>query len=149
MKEYKTENIRNVAVVAHSNAGKSSLIEAILLNGGTIDRLGSVDEGNSVADYATDELERKMTINCSICVAEWKDQAVALEHVEITGSHSGTIHLNAPFAPIWYTWLCDGTGAILCKKAVEAAGGKFTGMFDHYCGPYRVKEWVQKQSDSL
>ena len=82
-------------------------------------------------------------------VAEWKDKAVALDHVEITGSHSGTIHLNAPFAPIWYTWLCDGTGAILCKKAVEAAGGKFTGMFDHYCGPYRVKEWVQKQSYSL
>ena len=50
MQEYKTENIRNVAVVAHSNAGKTSLIEAILLNGGTIDRLGSVDEGNSVAD---------------------------------------------------------------------------------------------------
>jgi len=78
MKEYKTENIRNVAVVAHSNAGKSSLIEAILLNGGTIDRLGSVDEGNSVADYATDEIERKMTINCSICVAEWKDHKINL-----------------------------------------------------------------------
>ena len=78
MKEYKTENIRNVAVVAHSNAGKSSLIEAILLNGGTIDRLGSVDEGNSVADYATDEIERKMTINCSICIAEWKDHKINL-----------------------------------------------------------------------
>ena len=37
----------------------------------------------------------------------------------------------------------------MCKKAIEAAGGKFTGMFDHYCGPYRVKEWGQKQSYSL
>ena len=78
MQEYKTENIRNVAVVAHSNAGKTSLIEAILLNGGTIDRLGSVDEGNSVADYATDEIDRKMTINCSICVAEWKGHKINL-----------------------------------------------------------------------
>ncbi len=78
MQEYKTENIRNVAVVAHSNAGKTSLIEAILLNGGTIDRLGSVDDGNSVADYATDEIDRKMTINCSICVTEWKGHKINL-----------------------------------------------------------------------
>ena len=82
-------------------------------------------------------------------VSEWKDKAVTLDHVEVTGSHTGVIHLNQPFAPIWYTWICDGTGTIVSKKAVEAAGGTYDGIFNFYCGPYRVAEWVQKQSYSL
>jgi len=82
-------------------------------------------------------------------VSEWKDKAVALDHVEVTGSHTGIIHLNQPFAPIWLTWLCDGTGTIVSKVAVEAAGGKYDGIFNFYCGYYRVSEWVQKQSFSL
>ena len=82
-------------------------------------------------------------------VSEWKDKAVALDHVEVTGSHSGIIHLNQPFAPIWLTWLCDGTGSIVSKVAVEAVGGKYDGIFNFYCGYYRVSEWVQKQSFSL
>ncbi len=72
MKEYRTEQIRNIGIIAHSGAGKTSLIEAILYNGGTIERMGQVDNGNSVSDYAPDEIERKTTINCSVCVAEWK-----------------------------------------------------------------------------
>ena len=82
-------------------------------------------------------------------VSEWKDKAVSLDHVEVTGSHSGTIHLNAPFAPIWYTWLANGTGTILCRSRVEELGGAYDGIFNFYCGPYRIREWVQKQSYSL
>ncbi len=82
-------------------------------------------------------------------VSEWKDKAVTLDHVEVTGSHTGIIHLNQPFAPIWYTWFCDGTGSIVSKKAVEAVGGTYDGIFNFYCGPYRVAEWVQKQSYTL
>ena len=82
-------------------------------------------------------------------VSEWKDKAVALDHVEVTGTHSGAVHLNQPFAPVWLTWRCDGTGAVLSKKAVEMAGGKYDGIFNFYCGPYRVAEWVQKQSFTL
>lgn len=77
--------------------------------------------------------------------SEWKDKAVAFDHVEITGDHTGTIHLSQPFAPIFLTWLCDGTGTIVCKKRVEELGGTYDGVFDFYCGPYRVAEWVQKQ----
>ena len=72
MKEYQTEQIRNIGIVGHSSTGKTSLIEAILYNGGAIERMGQVDSGSSVSDYAPDEIERKMTINCSVCVAEWK-----------------------------------------------------------------------------
>ena len=72
MKKYQTEQIRNIGIIGHSSTGKTSLIEAILYNGGAIERMGEVDSGNSVSDYAPDEIERKMTINCSVCVAEWK-----------------------------------------------------------------------------
>ncbi|MBI1923086.1 elongation factor G [Candidatus Poribacteria bacterium] len=73
MREYRTEQIRNIGIIAHSGAGKTSLVEAILYNGGTIERMGRVDSGNSVSDYAPDEIARKTTINCSVCIAEWKE----------------------------------------------------------------------------
>jgi elongation factor G len=73
MREYRTEQIRNIGVIAHSGAGKTSLIEAMLYNGGTVERMGHVDQGNSVADYSPDEIERKTTLNCSVCIAEWNE----------------------------------------------------------------------------
>jgi len=73
MREYRTEQIRNIGIIAHSGAGKTSLVEAILYNGGTIERMGRVDSGNTVSDYAQDEIARKTTINCSVCIAEWKE----------------------------------------------------------------------------
>ena len=72
MKEYRPEQIRNIGIIAHSGAGKTSLIEAILYNGGTIERMGRVEDGNTVSDYAPDEIDRRTTINCSVCIAEWK-----------------------------------------------------------------------------
>ena len=78
MKEYQPKKIRNIGLVSHSNAGKTSLVEAILFNGGTIEKMGSVDQGTSASDHADDEIERKVTINCSICVAEWEDHKLNL-----------------------------------------------------------------------
>ena len=72
MKEYQTDQIRNIGIIGHSGTGKTSLIEAILYNGGAIERMGQVDNGSSVSDYAPDEIERKTTIDCSVCVTEWK-----------------------------------------------------------------------------
>ncbi len=73
MREYRTEQIRNIGIIAHSGAGKTSLVEAMLYNGGTIERMGQVDDGNSVADYADDEIARKTTISCSVCIGEWNE----------------------------------------------------------------------------
>jgi peptide/nickel transport system substrate-binding protein len=75
----------------------------------------------------------------------WKDKWAALQEVQITDSHSGIIVLKQPFLPLWYTTICDGTGSIVCKKAVEAKGGKFTTEFPAVCGPYEVKSWSPKQ----
>ena len=78
MKQYRTDQIRNIGIIAHSGAGKTSLVEAMLYNGGAIERMGAVDSGNSVADYAADEIERKTTLNCSVCIAEWEGHKLNL-----------------------------------------------------------------------
>jgi elongation factor G len=72
MKTYNTEEIRNIAVVGHGDAGKTSLVSALLFTAGATERLGSVDQGNTVTDYDEDEIERKITIHTALAHAEWK-----------------------------------------------------------------------------
>ena len=78
MKQYRTDEIRNIAIISHSGAGKTSLVEAMLYNGGAIERMGAVDSGTSAADYAADEVARKTTLNCSVCIAEWEGHKLNL-----------------------------------------------------------------------
>ncbi|MCQ9208135.1 MAG: elongation factor G, partial [Omnitrophica bacterium] len=61
-----TDKIRSVAVVAHSGAGKTSLIDAMLYATGANTRLGKVNDGTSMCDYNADEIERKITINSKV-----------------------------------------------------------------------------------
>lgn len=66
MAEYDAKNIRNIAILGHSGAGKTLAAEHLLSEGGAIPRPGSVDEGNTVSDYNKDEIERKISINSSV-----------------------------------------------------------------------------------
>ena len=61
-----TDNIRNVAVVGHSDTGKTSLVSALLFNSGAVNRLCKVDDGNTTTDFDEDEQERKITINTAV-----------------------------------------------------------------------------------
>ena len=72
MKEYKSTEIRNVAVIGHGKTGKTSLLEACLFNAGAVKRLGKVDDGTGVLDYEQEEAKRKMTISDTLAVSEWK-----------------------------------------------------------------------------
>ena len=76
--------------------------------------------------------------------SEWKGDYVAYDHVEIKDKYSGTIVLNQPFSPFMSTTLASGTGIIVCKKATEAVGGKYTIDIPATCGPY-VFEHKQAQ----
>ncbi|MDZ7291723.1 MAG: elongation factor G [candidate division KSB1 bacterium] len=73
MKEYATEQIRNVGLVGHAAAGKTTLAEAMLFVAGETSRMGSVDEGTTVSDYHRDEIERKNSIIASVLHCNWKD----------------------------------------------------------------------------
>ena len=66
--------IRNVAVVGHRGSGKTSLVEALLFQGGATNRLGSVEQSSTVADWDEDEQKRQMSLSASLCHVEWQDR---------------------------------------------------------------------------
>ncbi|MGH2497776.1 MAG: elongation factor G [Ktedonobacteraceae bacterium] len=76
MKVYTAEHIRNVALISHVGAGKTSLIDAALYDSGAVTRQGKVDEGSSIADYDPDELKRSMTLHAKVLPVEWKNAKI-------------------------------------------------------------------------
>ncbi len=72
------KNIRNIAIVGHSGEGKTTLCEAILFNGGAIERMGRVDAGTTVSDFDDQEIARKMSVSLSAAYTTWKDVKINL-----------------------------------------------------------------------
>ncbi len=71
MKVYSGENIRNVAIVGHGHAGKTSLVSAMLYTAGASPRLGRVDDGSATTDFEEEEIARKMSISVAAACVEW------------------------------------------------------------------------------
>ncbi len=73
-----SKEIRNVAVIGHSGEGKTTLCEAMLFNGGMIDRMGKIEDGTTVMDF--DELEKgkKLSVNTSVAYLVWKGVKINL-----------------------------------------------------------------------
>jgi elongation factor G len=71
VKVYTGENIRNVAIVGHGHAGKTSLLSAMLYTAGATPRLGRVDDGSATTDYDEEEIARKMSISATAAYVEW------------------------------------------------------------------------------
>ena len=73
MKEYTTEFIRNVALVAHGSAGKTMMAEAFLHFSGATTRLGKIEEGTTISDYDEEEIRRKISLYTSLIPVEHRD----------------------------------------------------------------------------
>ncbi len=99
MKQYNAKNIRNVALVGHAGAGKTSLAEAAFYLTGKSDRFGKVADGTTVSDFDPEEIKRKASISMSLIPTEWKDVKINL--------------LDSP-------GLFDFTGGV--SEAIRAAG---------------------------
>jgi len=96
------DRIRNVALVGHRGAGKTSLHEALLFEAGAIGRLGSVPDGTTVSDADPDEQSRQMSISASLSSFEWKERKINL--------------LDTPGEP---SFVADALGALrVCESAV-------------------------------
>lgn len=76
MKVYTSDRIRNVVVLGHGGAGKTSLVEAMAYLSGITSRLGSVTEGNTVSDFDKEEIKRKFSISTSVVPIIWNDVKV-------------------------------------------------------------------------
>ena len=73
MKNYKSTNIRNVAVLGHGKTGKTSLLDACLFNTEAVKRLGNVEDNSSALDFEPEEIKRGMTIHAKLAACEWRD----------------------------------------------------------------------------
>ncbi|MBX3244563.1 MAG: elongation factor G, partial [Acidobacteria bacterium] len=76
MKAFTTENIRNLAVIGHGDAGKTQLVSSLLYIAGTTPRWGKVDEGTTITDYDDDSIERKISLNNGFAHLEYNDTKV-------------------------------------------------------------------------
>ncbi len=78
MKVYRAEQIRNVALISHVGAGKTSFVDAALFDSGAVTRQGKVDEGTSISDFDPDELKRHMSLNVKVLPVEWREHKINL-----------------------------------------------------------------------
>ena len=74
----KIEDLRNIVFVAHGGAGKTSLAEVMLFNTGVTNRLGRVEDGNTVMDFEPEELKRNISISTGFNQYDWKKHTIRL-----------------------------------------------------------------------
>src|SRR5918995_940635 len=78
MKVYPTNQIRNLAVIGHGDAGKTQLTSSLLYVAGATPRWGKVDEGTTTTDYDEDSIERKVTLNTALAHLEHRETKINL-----------------------------------------------------------------------
>ncbi len=72
MKEYQTGQIRNIALISHNGAGKTTFVERMLFDTGVTTRMGSVQGGTAAMDFEEEEIERNSSVSLSIAPIEWE-----------------------------------------------------------------------------
>ena len=92
VKVFPPEKIRNVALVGHSGAGKTTLAEALLFRAGTIPRLGSVEDGTTVTDFDPEEHARGLSLSLALAPFEWKGFKINLIDAPGYADFVGDVH---------------------------------------------------------
>ncbi|MGI6643006.1 MAG: elongation factor G [Bacillota bacterium] len=131
MKEYSTENIRNVAFVSHSGAGKTTVGDAMLYVSGGNDRFGRVDDESSILDFDPEEIRRKTTITTSVAPVEWKSKKINILDTPGYFDFVGEVRSS----------LRIGDGAVII---IDATGGVEVGteLVWQYADEYKVPRLI-------
>jgi elongation factor G len=78
LKKYEISELRNVAIVGHQSSGKTSLCEAVLFNAGVINRIGKIEEGNTLMDSDSEEIKRKISVYSNVAAIEHNKKKINL-----------------------------------------------------------------------
>lgn len=78
MNTYPTDKIRNVLLFGHQGTGKTSLAEALLFTSGAINRMGTIEDGNTVSDFEPEETKKQISVSLALAPVEWQDHKINL-----------------------------------------------------------------------
>ena len=109
MKTYKLENVRNIGIMAHIDAGKTTTTERILFYTGKVHRVGEVDEGSATMDWMDQEKERGITITSAATTCVWNDTQINI--IDTPGHVDFTVEVERSLMVL--------DGAIIIFSAVE------------------------------
>lgn len=97
MKVFNPDAIRNIAFIGHGGSGKTLLSEVILYNAGEINRIGSIEEGNTTSDYNKNEIEKRISLSSTPLHLEWKEIKINIidtpGYSDFTGQVSAGLHV--------------------------------------------------------
>ena len=110
MKDYKTEDIRNIVLMGHGGTGKTTLAEAMLFASGAINRLGRVEDGSTTSDYDPDENKRTISINLSLLPCEWKSKKINVIDVPGYADFTGEVKAGVRAADAAVIVVCASSG---------------------------------------
>jgi len=114
MHHFTTERMRNVVLLSHSGAGKTSLAEALFYSSGAITRLGRVDQGNTTSDYDPEEVKRKISIYLSLLPCDW--QGFKVNIIDTPGYADFVAEVEAAVR------IADGAVIVLCAASGVEVG---------------------------
>jgi elongation factor G len=107
-RKYSLENTRNIGIMAHIDAGKTTTTERILFYTGKTHKLGEVHEGAATMDWMEQEQERGITITSAATTAQWKDTRINI--IDTPGHVDFTVEVERSLRVL------DGAVAVLCAK---------------------------------
>ncbi len=127
-REYSLENTRNIGIMAHIDAGKTTTTERILFYTGVNYKLGEVHEGNATMDWMEQEQERGITITSAATTCHWRD--CRLNIIDTPGHVDFTAEVERSLRVL------DGGVTVLCAKGgVEPQSETVWRQADHYNVP--------------
>lgn len=148
MNKYTADKIRNVAIVGHGGVGKTMLVEHLLYTAGAIERVGSVDAGNTQSDFDPLEVRRKMSLNAGVVPLEWHGCKINLIDVPGYPDFSGDLHgvarvvesmilvceakrdLDVGFENAWEVAERHGLARCIFVNKLERDNADFEGLMD-------------------
>jgi len=107
--KYPLENVRNIGIIAHIDAGKTTTTERILYYTGVIHKMGTVDEGNATMDWMAQEQERGITITAANTTTFWKDKKINI--IDTPGHVDFTVEVERSLKVL------DGAVVVLCATS--------------------------------